>query len=74
MRTEFLGCVVIALAAVPVEVIAQRNPKKEAAFVVAHPAVGDPLPDVAVFNPDGTPFHTGDLRGHFTVLTFGCLT
>lgn len=58
----------------PAQLYAQRNPKKEEAFVRAHPAVGDALPDVEVFTPDGQPFRTKDLRGHYAVLTFGCLT
>lgn len=74
MRLLLFWGIVFQLAMVPVEVAAQRNPKKEAAFVIAHPTVGDPLPDVNVFTPDGKPFRTADLRGHYTVLTFGCLT
>ena len=38
------------------------------------PGVGDSLPDVQVYLPDGTPFSTGELKGNYTVLVFGCLT
>lgn len=38
------------------------------------PAVGDPLPDVSVYDADGKPFETSQLRGHYSVLVFGCLT
>jgi cytochrome oxidase Cu insertion factor (SCO1/SenC/PrrC family) len=65
---------VCVFAAISLEAAAQRNPKKEAAFVVAHPTIGDSLPNVTVLTPDGKPFDTADLRGHFAVLTFGCLT
>jgi hypothetical protein len=54
--------------------VGRGNPKKEAAFIKSHPKVGDTLPSVTVYTPDGQPFNTGDLRGHYTVLTFGCLT
>jgi len=66
--------IAIVFAALPTQLQAQRNPKKEAAFVKAHPAVGDSLPEIEVYSPDGKPFGTANLRGHFTVLTFGCLT
>jgi hypothetical protein len=48
--------------------------EKESAFLMAKPLVGERLPDVTVFAIDGTPFNTADLRGHYSVLTFGCLT
>jgi cytochrome oxidase Cu insertion factor (SCO1/SenC/PrrC family) len=51
-----------------------QKEQKEAEFLSGKPAVGDPLPDVAVYTPDGKPFSTASLRGHYTVLTFGCLT
>ena len=38
------------------------------------PGVGDSLPDVQVYLSDGTPFSTGELKGNYTVLVFGCLT
>lgn len=52
----------------------QRLQEREEEFLKARPLVDDPLPDVTISTPDGTPFKTGDLRGHYTVLTFGCLT
>ena len=53
---------------------AQRMQQREREFLRSKPLIGDQLPDVAVFALDGTPFKTADLRGHYTVLTFGCLT
>jgi cytochrome oxidase Cu insertion factor (SCO1/SenC/PrrC family) len=43
-------------------------------FAKQKPAVGDTLPDLTVYSPDGKEVKTADLRGHYTVLTFGCLT
>ena len=53
---------------------AQRNPKKEAEFLVTPPVVGDALPELTVYTPEGKEFKTAELRGSYTVLTFGCLT
>ena len=38
------------------------------------PQIGDPVPDVAGFDEDGNEFKLRSLKGHYTVLTFGCLT
>ena len=38
------------------------------------PAVGSVLPDVTVYDEDGKEFSTKALRGHYSVLVFGCLT
>jgi cytochrome oxidase Cu insertion factor (SCO1/SenC/PrrC family) len=38
------------------------------------PANGEPLPDVTVYLADGTPISTTQLKEHYTVLVFGCLT
>jgi hypothetical protein len=52
----------------------QRMQEREREFLTSKPLIGDPLPDVTIYAADGSPFKTGDLRGHYTVLTFGCLT
>ena len=53
----------------------QREAKeREEEFVNARPTIGDPLPVTTVYTSDGKPVSTADLRGHYTVLTFGCLT
>ncbi|MFG0294318.1 MAG: redoxin domain-containing protein [Maioricimonas sp. JB045] len=54
--------------------VAQRMRAREREFLTLTPRVGERLPDVEVYTADGKPFRTSDLRGHYTVLTFGCLT
>lgn len=48
--------------------------EREQEFLASKPLLNDPLPDVTVYNADGSPFRTTALKGHYTVLTFGCLT
>jgi hypothetical protein len=74
MRTFSLFIVAAALLASPPNLRAQRMQEREAEFMRSKPLVGDRLPDVTVYSADGKPFNTADLRGHYTVLTFGCLT
>lgn len=66
----------LALVAISSPVQAQRKKLKvnEEDFLKEAPIVGDKLPDVTVYSPTGTEFKTADLRGHYTVLSFGCLT
>jgi cytochrome oxidase Cu insertion factor (SCO1/SenC/PrrC family) len=45
-----------------------------AAFARQAPAVGERLPEVTIVDAEGQPFELASLKGHFTVLTFGCLT
>lgn len=52
----------------------QRMQEREQEFLQSKPLIGDPLPDVSIYAADGTPFKPAELRGHYTVLTFGCLT
>lgn len=61
------------LAMAPGAAIAQKEQREED-FLKGKPAVGDTLPDVTVYSPDGKEVNTSSLRGHYTVLTFGCLT
>jgi len=66
---------VLALFAAPLPTAALAQPKKgDADFVKEKPAVGDTIPDLTVYDPSGKEVKTSDLRGHYTVLTFGCLT
>jgi len=60
--------------ALPAVALAQQPRKSEEDFAKEKPAVGDPLPDLTVYSPDGKEVKTSSLRGHYTVLTFGCLT
>jgi len=48
--------------------------KEDPEFVKKAPTVGDSLPEVTVFTPDGKEFKTADLKKQYTVLVFGCLT
>jgi len=60
---------------IPSDVQAQKGKKdQEATFVKSSPRIGEMLPDVTVYAPEGTQISTADLRGYYTVLTFGCLT
>ncbi len=73
-RTWILGMVAAAtLTTFAAPASAQRE-KKDEDFLKEKPVVGDMLPDVIVYDPAGKEFKTADLRGHYTVLTFGCLT
>lgn len=38
------------------------------------PSVGSTIPNVDLFDEQGKPFSTASLRGHYSVLVFGCLT
>jgi hypothetical protein len=43
-------------------------------FDETSPAIGAPLPDVMCYDADGNEIKLQSLRGHHTVLLFGCLT
>lgn len=75
MRRPFLFALALALAVLPASVRAQRKRlTREERFVASKPAVGDALPQLTVYTPDGKPFKMAELRGHYAVLVFGCLT
>ncbi len=68
----FLLPLIVALQG---QVAAQQGKKKnEADFVKEKPAVGEKLPDLTVYSPDGKEVKLSSLRGSHVVLTFGCLT
>lgn len=71
IQVLFLTLVVMSCST---DVQAQKLKEREEEFLTEKPLIGDPLPDVTVYSADGTPFHTADLRGQYTILTFGCLT
>ncbi|MGV3484449.1 MAG: peroxiredoxin family protein [Planctomycetaceae bacterium] len=73
MRFKWLMTVLLVLMACPVDA-QTRMKERERDFLTTLPLVGDAIPDVTVYAADGTPFSTSQLRGHYTVLTFGCLT
>ncbi len=56
---------------------AQLNPREQAIrrFEATAPAVGEPLPDLAVYDAAGKERRLGELlQGHYTVIVLGCLT
>jgi cytochrome oxidase Cu insertion factor (SCO1/SenC/PrrC family) len=73
MRTFVLTGLALVLA-VPAAVGQPRREQKEEDFLKGKPAVGDVIPDLTVYTPDGKAVKTSELRGHHAVLTFGCLT
>jgi len=77
MRLLSRFALVLTIAALSGAAIAQnqKGPKKsEEDFVREKPAIGDTLPDLTVYSPDGKEVKTSSLRGQHVVLTFGCLT
>lgn len=78
MKLSWLLAVGTAFMMASISVLASAQNKKEKRsdeeFVTEKPAIGDTLPNLTVYSPDGQEFKTADLRGHYTVLTFGCLT
>ena len=38
------------------------------------PLVGQPLPDISVYDAEGKEFSLSSLKGNYSVLVFGCLT
>jgi cytochrome oxidase Cu insertion factor (SCO1/SenC/PrrC family) len=63
----------LLLAALPGAAAAQAG-REDPEWVKSSPAVGEPFPDLTVYTADGKEFKTSSLRGHYTVLAFGCLT
>ena len=56
---------------------AQLDPRQQATsrFEAAAPAIGEPLPDLAVYDAGGKERRLGELlQGHYTVIVLGCLT
>ncbi len=56
---------------------AQLDPRQQAIrrFDATAPAVGEPLPDLAVYDAAGEERRLGELlQGHYTVIVLGCLT
>lgn len=56
----------------------QQRPRRagpEADFPASFPLkIGDALPNVSGYDSAGKPFPLQNLKGHYTVLVFGCLT
>lgn len=74
MRSTHCFALALSVAAFPAAALAQPSKKNEADFAKEKPAVGETIPELTVYSPDGKEVKTSELRGHYTVLTFGCLT
>jgi cytochrome oxidase Cu insertion factor (SCO1/SenC/PrrC family) len=69
-----LTVLILSLLALAAPSALAQKGKSEEDFVKSKPAVGETVPDVTVYDPSGKEVKTSSLRGHYTVLTFGCLT
>ena len=69
-RVLLTGSLLLAVAGIAVAQGFRDDPE----WVKSKPAVGDGLPEFTVWTPDGKEVKTSSLRGHYTVLAFGCLT
>ena len=74
MRLMSRFVLALLTTAVPAAALAQPAKKNEADFAKEKPAVGDTLPDLTVYSPDGKEVKLSSLRGSHVVLAFGCLT
>lgn len=54
--------------------VSAQPSKEDPEFLKKSPTIGESLPDLTVYSADGKEFKTSSLRGHYTVLSFGCLT
>jgi hypothetical protein len=73
MNRYMFSSLIIALALFTPSTRGQMRQTEEE-FVKAAPAIGDPIPELTVYSPDGKEVKTSSLRGSYVVLTFGCLT
>jgi cytochrome oxidase Cu insertion factor (SCO1/SenC/PrrC family) len=65
----------LIVALLPGTALAQpKKERNEEDFAKEKPAVGEMLPDLTVYSPDGKEVKLSSLRGQHVVLTFGCLT
>ncbi len=46
----------------------------DAQFGREAPKIGDPLPNLTAYDANGNEFKLSSLKGHYSVLVFGCLT
>ncbi len=52
----------------------QRKITDNAEFREVSPGIGEPLADLSGYDEQGNEFSLDQLKGHLTVLVFGCLT
>lgn len=70
----FLFASVLMLLTFSAEAWSQENRKRDEEFVKTKPTIGDALPRLTVFTPEGKPLETASLQGQYAVIVFGCLT
>ena len=70
-RVRLLSALLAGVLAGP---ISAQSGKEDPEWVKKSPTIGEALPDLTVYTADGKEFKTSSLRGHYTVLAFGCLT
>ncbi len=73
MKPLFFASALFALAVLTTPARSQMRQSEED-FVKAAPAIGDAMPELTVYSPDGKEVKTSSLRGSYVVITFGCLT
>jgi cytochrome oxidase Cu insertion factor (SCO1/SenC/PrrC family) len=69
-RAGLHSLLMIGLFAGPVTAQGKEDPE----WVKQSPTIGEAFPDLTVYTADGKEFKTSSLRGHYTVIDFGCLT
>ena len=80
MRRSVLSLIFLGVMPQTGPVLAQGNlpglPPLEVRFDQTAPAIGQPLPDLTLFDDQGNPVNMSELpaTGRYTVLTVGCLT
>ena len=74
MRLVFASVLAFLNALYPAWAASQWRKPSEEEFVLEKPAVGDAFPSLTAYDLQGKEVNTSSLRGHYAVLTFGCLT
>ena len=72
--TRYLGILACIIGLVAVNVADGQGRGRSGRSGFGVPAVGTMVPEVSLFDENGQPFSTDQLRGKYTVLVFGCLT
>jgi cytochrome oxidase Cu insertion factor (SCO1/SenC/PrrC family) len=70
-RARLLSVLLLGFLAGPASA---QGGKEDPEWVKQPPTIGDAMPDLTVYTADGKEFKTSSLRGHYTVIDFGCLT
>jgi hypothetical protein len=73
MRVALYLSICVAIAGLVSMAVPHEAPVEDD-FAQARPTLGELLPELTVYSPDGREVATSNLRGSYVVLTFGCLT